>query len=262
MVLRVMRSGDLAEGQRVSRAVHGRTVTVLRHHGKVHCLDSLCYHMGGPLGDEGDIEDLAIASGACIKCPWHGHRICLTTGGRVELGGAGVSVGKPVQRVHQAFDDGAYIMVAFSTQPLPSDKYNNPCACTDGAEPGSALGARATGYGLGSLGGDTSVAPAAIGWPEPLLPYGGLDKYAPPPSPLKAPRGTLDETLRGRKASAASARGAAARIAVQYRYKPPPMASGAGGAPAAPAGGAGQTTMTDFFVRRQERAGGVADMEV
>ena len=85
MALRVLRSGDLAEGQRVSlvsalacmtrpydqarvlrpplphaceglqvcaypvcllQAVHGRTVTVLRHRGKVVCLDALCYHMG------------------------------------------------------------------------------------------------------------------------------------------------------------------------------------------------------------------------
>jgi len=68
-------------------------------------------------------------------------------------------------------------------QPIASDKYNDPCACTaDGA---GALAARAAGYGLGSLGGDERAAP---GRPEPLLPYGGLDKYAPPPSPLKAPR--------------------------------------------------------------------------
>lgn len=62
--------------------------------------------------------------------------------------------------------------------------------------------------------------------------------------------------------SAAGARGAAARCAVQYRYKPPPMAAGAGAPAAAPAGVAGQTTMTDFFTRRQEQAGGGAvDME-
>jgi nitrite reductase/ring-hydroxylating ferredoxin subunit len=87
MALRVMRSADLADGQRISRvrvdkrtapslrgallrastlpaqrpaaqsvcdgcvlpqAVHGRTVTVLRHNGQVHCLDALCYHMGAP----------------------------------------------------------------------------------------------------------------------------------------------------------------------------------------------------------------------
>ncbi len=88
MALRVMRSADLADGQRISRvrvakrfaprfggpccvsaacllsarrrvqsmcdgcvlpqAVHGSTVTVLRHNGEVHCLDALCYHMGAP----------------------------------------------------------------------------------------------------------------------------------------------------------------------------------------------------------------------
>ncbi len=40
------------------------------------------------------------------------------------------------------------------------------------------------------------------------------------------------------------------------------MAAGAGAPAAAPAGVAGQTTMTDFFTRRQEQAGGGAvDME-
>ncbi len=27
------------------------------------------------MGDEGDIEDLPAINSACIKCPWHGHRV-------------------------------------------------------------------------------------------------------------------------------------------------------------------------------------------
>ncbi len=62
-------------------------------------------------------------------------------------------------------------------------------------------------------------------------------------------QGTLDG-LRGRKLAAAGARGAAARCAVQFRYRPPPMAAGAGA----------QTVVTDFFARRP--ASEPEDMEV
>jgi len=153
----------------------------------------------------------------------------------VDVGSGGVSVGAPVQRIHQAYDDGSYILcaraapapplarccappaahgdsrapdrVVFNVQPVASDKYNDPCACAD--DGAGALATRAAGYGLGSLGGDERAAP---GRPEPLLPYGGLDKYAPPPSPLKAPRVRAARRRRphGRRASAGTrARGRA-----------------------------------------------------
>lgn len=54
--------------------LHGRTVTLLRHRGTVHAVDSLCWHMGGPLGEEGDIEELANGE-LCIRCPWHQFRV-------------------------------------------------------------------------------------------------------------------------------------------------------------------------------------------
>lgn len=53
--------------------VHGRTVTVVQHSGKVYALDTSCFHQGGPLGAQGDIED--IDGLACIRCPWHGYRV-------------------------------------------------------------------------------------------------------------------------------------------------------------------------------------------
>jgi hypothetical protein len=53
--------------------VHGRTVTVLQHSGKVYAVDTSCFHQGGPLGTQGDIED--IDGVACIRCPWHGYRV-------------------------------------------------------------------------------------------------------------------------------------------------------------------------------------------
>lgn len=54
--------------------LQGRSITFLRHNGKVHAVDSNCYHMGGPLG-EGDIEELA-SGHLCITCPWHKYKVC------------------------------------------------------------------------------------------------------------------------------------------------------------------------------------------
>ena len=53
--------------------VHGRTVTILQHSSKVYAVDTSCFHQGGPLGTEGDIED--INGVACLRCPWHGYRV-------------------------------------------------------------------------------------------------------------------------------------------------------------------------------------------
>jgi len=43
-------------------------VTVLKHDGQLYCLDSVCFHAGGPLA-LGDIEELPDGK-ACLKCPW------------------------------------------------------------------------------------------------------------------------------------------------------------------------------------------------
>ena len=76
-------------------------------------------------------------------------------------------------------------------------------------------------------------------------------------------QGTLGEAMRVRKATAAGARGAAARSAVMYRKRMPPMSCGVGAAGAASGGaGAAQTVMTDYFARRPGNAGGPVDMEV
>lgn len=48
-------------------------MTVLRHESKYYAVDSACFHMGGPLGEAGDIEELA--GSACIVCPWHGRKV-------------------------------------------------------------------------------------------------------------------------------------------------------------------------------------------
>ena len=44
-------------GDRVHVQLGDRHVSLINHRGEVYCLDSLCYHAGGPLGI-GDIEDV------------------------------------------------------------------------------------------------------------------------------------------------------------------------------------------------------------
>lgn len=52
--------------------IHGRPVTLLKKNGLIYCVDSLCYHQGGPLA-EGDIEEFCGIP--TIRCPWHAHRV-------------------------------------------------------------------------------------------------------------------------------------------------------------------------------------------
>lgn len=86
------------------QVLEGRTITVLLHEGKPYCLDSKCYHMGGPLGELGDIEEYNGTS--CIRCPWHNYRFSLETGGQLEKNLQGnVCEGASKQRVHPAYLD-------------------------------------------------------------------------------------------------------------------------------------------------------------
>ena len=45
--------------------------------GKLHCIDAVCYHAGGPL-TVGDIEE--VGGRACVRCPWHNYFVTIDTG--------------------------------------------------------------------------------------------------------------------------------------------------------------------------------------
>lgn len=87
--------------------VRGRFVSIIRYQQKLHCIDSVCYHMGGPL-TLGDIEDIAGVS--CVKCPWHHYYVGIDNGLRyhnslIMENGKMVSQGwqpsnQPVHRIH------------------------------------------------------------------------------------------------------------------------------------------------------------------
>jgi nitrite reductase/ring-hydroxylating ferredoxin subunit len=241
----------------VLKEVLGRSVTLLRHGGKVYCVDSLCSHMGGPLGQTGDIEDMQDGS-ACIKCPWHNFRFDLTSGCRLEKGLCPGEVlrSEPQQRVHPVYNDGDYIWVHLKVHgSMASDAYNDcEASGTPAGLPGKQhVPPQQQGFGLGMdefedlPSSQESSATAAGSPPQPLMPYGGIDRKPLPPSPVRmaplrqAP--TAQISFPGRKASAAALRRAKATQAVQSRtYMPPQVASDQPKRPR-------QATVTDLFGR-------------
>lgn len=46
---------------------NGLEIALFKLEGKIHALENVCPHQGGPLG-EGDIVN------GCVTCPWHGWR--------------------------------------------------------------------------------------------------------------------------------------------------------------------------------------------
>lgn len=64
-------------GDRLHVVLEGRYVSILRVQGKLYCIDSVCFHAGGPL-TLGDIEE--INGHICLVCPWHCYQISLGTG--------------------------------------------------------------------------------------------------------------------------------------------------------------------------------------
>ena len=116
-----------------------RFVSVLRYQGGLFCLDSVCYHAGGPL-TAGDIEDCG--GEACVLCPWHAYPVSLRTGDKLyratekdadgRLVPAGwKSVGKR-QRVHEVEEragSGTYVRLALGGETHESDSYAHNAVC-------------------------------------------------------------------------------------------------------------------------------------
>lgn len=131
-------------GDRVHVLLGDRHVSLINHGGEVYCLDSLCYHAGGPLGI-GDIED--VGGRACLSCPWHLYKVTLESGeklyGSTRLDEAtgklipdGIKSAGVRQRTHEVEkrSDGWYVRLRLDGPNVESDKY----ACND--VPGIAKG--------------------------------------------------------------------------------------------------------------------------
>ncbi|HTK59851.1 MAG TPA: non-heme iron oxygenase ferredoxin subunit, partial [Candidatus Baltobacteraceae bacterium] len=64
---------DVEDGKAFCAVVEGREIALIRAGGKLHALDNVCTHAGGPLC-RGSLK------GTEIECPWHQSRFSIETG--------------------------------------------------------------------------------------------------------------------------------------------------------------------------------------
>lgn len=116
--------------------IHGRQVTLLRippennalkklfnlSNERWTCIDSICYHAGGPLM-QGAVR--TVAGRTCIECPWHRYLIDAFTGDGLYMDMSRTYQSKGVrQRVHQVQVRNDNVYVRLSTLgDIPSDEY-------------------------------------------------------------------------------------------------------------------------------------------
>ena len=71
--LDVAASDAIADGKAVEVVVGDQILAIFRVDGKLHAMDGMCAHQGGPIA-EGVVES------GCVTCPWHGWQYELDTG--------------------------------------------------------------------------------------------------------------------------------------------------------------------------------------
>ena len=71
--VRVAKKSEIPPGQGRMFDVGGKQVAIFNVAGKLHAIDNVCEHQGGPLA-EGDLE------GCVVTCPWHGWTYDVTSG--------------------------------------------------------------------------------------------------------------------------------------------------------------------------------------
>jgi nitrite reductase (NADH) small subunit len=71
--LRVAKKEEVPPGAVREYALDGKAVAIANVAGKLHAINNICLHRGGPIG-QGDL------SGQTVTCPWHGWQYDVTTG--------------------------------------------------------------------------------------------------------------------------------------------------------------------------------------
>lgn len=69
---------ELADGKKLCLEIDDRFVVLVRLGNDIFCLDDVCTHDGGPLG-EGDLVD------HCLVCPRHGAKFDVRNGNAVAM---------------------------------------------------------------------------------------------------------------------------------------------------------------------------------
>jgi 3-phenylpropionate/trans-cinnamate dioxygenase ferredoxin component len=76
--VKVAQVKDIPDPGKALLEIDEHLVVLMHVGGQFYCLDDLCTHDGGPLG-EGDLDDHAIA------CPRHGARFAIRTGAALTM---------------------------------------------------------------------------------------------------------------------------------------------------------------------------------
>lgn len=76
--VKVARMADFDSSHKLCVEVDDRFIVLVHLEGQVYCVDDVCTHDGGPLG-EGELE------GFCLVCPRHGAKFDVRTGDAVAM---------------------------------------------------------------------------------------------------------------------------------------------------------------------------------
>jgi nitrite reductase (NADH) small subunit len=71
--LRTAKKDEVPPGMIREFQIDGKTFALANVEGKLHAINNLCLHRGGPLG-QGELK------GNVVTCPWHGWQYDVTTG--------------------------------------------------------------------------------------------------------------------------------------------------------------------------------------
>ncbi|KAK9838767.1 hypothetical protein WJX74_002952 [Apatococcus lobatus] len=141
--------------ERLHIQLEGRYISILSSGDQLHCIDSACFHAGGPLA-LGDIESLD--GQACLVCPWHSSRVVLGSGDKLYQDAKKCSDGTMVagdwqsigqrQRIHSVEQrkDGIYVKLHLDGK-MASDEYAERPECGSRVMKSTFTSAKARGYG-------------------------------------------------------------------------------------------------------------------
>ena len=76
--VKVAKLSDVPVGGKLSLEVADHYIVLVHLDNTIYCLDDVCTHDGGPLGD-GDLDD------HCLVCPRHGAKFDVRTGQAVAM---------------------------------------------------------------------------------------------------------------------------------------------------------------------------------
>ena len=71
--IKVAEVSDLNPGECKTVVAGDRELALFNVAGTLHCIDNVCPHRGGPLGE-------GVLDGSVVTCPWHGWRFDVCTG--------------------------------------------------------------------------------------------------------------------------------------------------------------------------------------